>query len=225
LEQRSKRGFQLYAGILAATVAWQVFAVSQIAPKYATGYDEAAQFVLDNSESPTVFFDGYNNGYFTYFMRALDPDRSMFVLRGDKLLSSTSIAGRNRLEVHAEDASDIIGILEQYGVQYVVVEDKNTIKIPIHGVLRRVLERNDRFELVKTIPVDTGSPSTREPLDGVSLLIYEVHDRGAPKDGILELRLPVVGQTLRVPLRGLQERSPVQRPPEQSSSEAPSAVK
>jgi len=208
LQQRSKRGFQLYAGIVAATVAWQVFAVSQIAPKYATGYDEAARFVLENSESPTVFFDGYNNGYFTYFMRALDPDRSMYVLRGDKLLSSTSIAGRNRLEVHAEDERDIVGILEQYGVQYVVVEDKNTIKIPIHGVLRRILKRNDRFELVKTIPVDTGSPSTREPLEGISLLIYEVHDRGTPKDGILELHLPVVGQTLRVPLRGLSERSP-----------------
>jgi hypothetical protein len=74
--------------------------------------------------------------------------------------------------------------------------------------LRRVLEENDRFELVKTIPVDTGSPSTREPLEGVSLLIYEVHDRGVSKDGILELRLPVVGQTPRVPLRGLERGSP-----------------
>jgi hypothetical protein len=224
LQSRSKRGFQLYAAIVAATVAWQVFAVYQIAPKYATGYDEAAQFVLEHSESPTVFFDGYNNGYFTYFMRALDPARSMYVLRGDKLLSSTSIAGRNRLEVHAEDERDIIGILEQYGVQYVVVEDKNTIKIPIHDVLRRILKQNSRFELAKTIPVDTGSPSTREPLAGVTLLIYEMRDRGAPKDGILELRLPVVGQTLRVPLRGLQERSPDQRQPQQSSSEAPSAA-
>jgi 4-amino-4-deoxy-L-arabinose transferase-like glycosyltransferase len=221
---RSKRGFQLYAGIVAATVAWQVFAVYQIAPKYATGYDEAAQFVLEHSESPTVFFDGYNNGYFTYFMRALDPARSMYVLRGDKLLSSTSIAGRNRLEVHAKDERDIIGILEQYGVQYVVVEDKNTIKIPIHDVLRRILKQNSRFELAKAIPVDTGSPSTREPLAGVTLLIYEMRDRGMPKDGVLELRLPVVGQTLRVPLRGLQERSPDQRQPQQSSSQAPSAA-
>lgn len=156
------------------------------------------------------------------FMRALDPNRSMCMRRGAKLSSSKSIAGRNQLEVHAEDERDIIGMLEQYGVQYVVVEDKNTIKIPIHRVLRRVLECNDRFELVKTIPVDTGSLSTRESLDGVSLLIYKVHDRGALKDGILELRLLVVGQTLRVPLRGLQERSPDQRPPEQSSSQAPS---
>jgi hypothetical protein len=133
-----------------------------------------------------------------------------YVLRGDKLLSSTSIAGHNRLEVHAQDERDIIDIMEQYGVQYVVIEDKNTIEIPIYGVLRRVLEEHDRFELVKPIPVDTGSPSTREPLEGVSLLIYEVQDRGAPKDGILEWPLPVVGQTRRVPLRGLEERSPEQ---------------
>lgn len=206
LQGRWQRGFQLYVGLLAATVAWQVFSIYQIAPKYATGYDDAARFVLENSESPTAFFDGYNNGYFTYFMRAFDPERSMYVLRGDKLLSSSSIGGRNMLEIHAKDADDVREMLWKYGVQYVVVEDKNTIEVPIHNLLRRVLERDPRFRLVKTIPVDTGTPSTREPLEGISLLIYEVRDRGKPQDGILELRLPVVGQTLRVPLRGLQER-------------------
>lgn len=206
LQTRSRLGFRFYSGCVAATVLWQIVLIHQSTPKFATGYDEAARFVLGNSESPTVFFDGYNNGYFTYFMRALDPERSMYVLRGDKLLSSSSIVSRNRLEVHARDAADVIAILRKYGVQFIVVEDRNTIGLPIHGVLRDVLKNEEDFALVKTIPVDTGTPSTREPLAGVSLLIYEARERGMPEDGILELRLPVVGQTLRVPLRGLKER-------------------
>lgn len=204
---RKPRGLFVYGLLLVGAVGWNIVSVWQKAPKYATGYDEAAEFVLAHSESPTVFFDGYNNGYFTFFMRALDPQRSMYVLRGDKLLSSTSIGGRNRLEVHAHDADDVKALLDRFGIQFVVVEDKNTIGIPIHGVLREVLKADERFELVKRIPVDTGVPSTRSPLEGVSLLIYEVRGRGLPKDGILELRLPVVGQTLRVPLRGWKERS------------------
>ena len=115
-------------------------------------------------------------------MRALDPQRSMYVLRGDKLLSSTSIGG-NRLEVHAHDADDVKALLDRFGIQFVVVEDKNTIGIPIHGVLKgEVLKADERFELVKRIPVDTGVPLTRSPLEGVSLLIYEVRGRGLPKD-------------------------------------------
>ena len=207
LRRGSKHAFHVYSALLVSTVAWQVFSVVETVPKFATGYDAAARYILEHSDSPTVFFDGYNNGYFIYFMRALDPQRSMYVLRGDKLLSSTSIGGRSRLEIHARGANDIREMMERFGVQYVVVEDKNTIGIPIHDVLREMLNDVEQFALVKTISVDTGSPSTREPLKGVSLLIYEVLDRGTPEDGILELKLPVVGQTLRIPLRDLKDRS------------------
>jgi hypothetical protein len=206
LRGRSARGFRLYAGALLVACGWQVWAIYQSNPKYATGYEAAAAYVLAKSASPTVFFDGYNNGYFVYFMRALDEERSMYVLRGDKLLSSTAIAGRNRLEVHAEGVDDILDIFDRYGPQYIVVEDKNTIGIPVHGKLRNLLRERTRFRLVEAIPVDTGSPSTREPLEGVTLLIYEDMERKVPSEGILELRLPVVGQTLRIPFRPVGER-------------------
>lgn len=195
----------LAATILAIAV-WQVVLIYAVEPKYATGYDRAARFVIGHSEAPTVFFDGYNNGYFTYFMRVFDPDRAFYVLRGDKLLSSTSIGGRNRLEVHVEGADEIRQMLHDFGVQFVVVEDKNTIGIPIHDVLRKLLRDDDGFRLVETIPVDTGEPSTRPPLAGVALEVYEVLERQPAKDGVLELRLPVVGQTLRVPFRNIQDR-------------------
>jgi hypothetical protein len=182
---------------------WQTYGK---APKFATGYDQAAAYVLEHSESPTVFFDGYNNGYFTYFMRAKDSDRSMWVLRGDKLLTSTSIAGRNRLEVHIDDAAGIDALLDRFGPQFVVVESRNTIGLDAHDVLREHLAASSNFLLRETIPVDTGTPSTREPLDDLDLLIYERVNRPRPTGGVLELRLPVVGQTLQIPLREIGSR-------------------
>jgi hypothetical protein len=204
--ERSRQGFWLGVVAIGLVVVGQVWQVYRMEPRFATGYDAAARFVVERSNSPTVFFDGYNNGYFVYFMRAFDPARSFYVLRGDKLLSSTSIAGTNKLKVHAHNANDIDAILDQFGPQYIVVEDRNTIGIPIHATLRDHLRQSARFRLVKTIPVDTGHPSTREDLDNLNLLIYERLDRTAPRDGVLELRLPVVGKTLRIPMRDLRPR-------------------
>jgi hypothetical protein len=200
---RLRAGLIVLALLVGAYQAWQVYAKP---PKYATGYGEAAAYVLEHSESPTVFFDGYNNGYFTYFMRAKDPDRSMWVLRGDKLLTSTSIAGSTMLEVHIEDPAGIDALLDQFGPQFIVVESRNTIGPKVHSVLREHLASSSDFALRETIPVDTGDPSTRPPLKDLELLIYERVNRPAPTGGVLELRLPVVGQTLQIPLRDIGGR-------------------
>jgi hypothetical protein len=200
---RLRAALILIAVLVGIYQLWQVYAKP---PKFATGYDEAAAYVLAHSASPTVFFDGYNNGYFTYFMRAQDPERSMWVLRGDKLLTSTSIAGNNMLEVHIDDAAGIDSLLDEFGPQFVVVESRNTIGPPAHDVLRKHLKASEDYQLRKTIPVSTGKPSTRRPLDDLNLLVYEHINRPEPKGGILKLRLPVIGQTLRIPLRNIGSR-------------------
>ena len=165
---------------------------------YATGFDEAAKYVLDNSESATVFYDGYNNGYFTYFMRALDPERTMYVLRGDKLLTSSAILSNQWVEQHASSRDDIQSILRNYGIQYVVVEKRDLSGHDVHQELRRYL-KDGPFELNKSIDVET----TRKPLQEQQILIYEYKDRQHITADYLDLRLPVVGQTIRVPIRKL----------------------
>jgi hypothetical protein len=205
----ARPGSRLRIGLISIALligAYQVWQVYARAPKHATGYDIAAAYVLEHSESPTVFFDGYNNGYFTYFMRAQDLERSMWVLRGDKLLTSTSIGGSNRLEVHIDDAAGMDELLQRFGPQFIVVESRNTIGLPAHDVLREHLKASDDYLLRQRIPVSTGQPSTREPLDDLELLIYEQVNRPEPTGGVLELRLPVVGQTLQIPLRDIGSR-------------------
>ena len=184
--------------LLAGVSVYQVSATYARIPYYATGYDEAASYVLENSASPTVFFDGYNNGYFTYFMRAFDSDRSMYVLRGDKLLSSSSVYYNRSLEVHAHSRKDIIDIFDRYGVTYIVVESIDQSGVDIHRELRRLLQE-DRFVLEQSIPVQ----SNRTMLRDQTLLIYRYLDAKSPSADHLELRLPIVDRNIRVPLRDL----------------------
>jgi hypothetical protein len=120
----------------------------------------------------------------------------MYVLRGDKLLTSTAIAGRRWLKVHAESRDDIRGVLEEYGVEYVVVESKDWSGMEIHRQLRDYL-RTGPFQLAGRIPIETN----REPLRDRSLEIYRYRDYQPITAEYLELRLPVVGKTIRVPFR------------------------
>ena len=186
-----------FAALLLLTAGYDVYQVYSRPPNYATGYDQAAAYVLKNSQSPTVFVDAYNNGYFTYFMRSQDPNRSMYVLRADKLLTSSSISAKNRLSVHVKDREGIRGILDRYGIELIVVESRDQTGIAIYQELRRFLKEGP-FDEVMRIPVK----STRPPLMNQDLVIYRYRDYKPAKGGILELHLPVVGQTIKVPIRG-----------------------
>lgn len=182
--------------VLLAVASHQGVRAFGAADSYATGYDVAARHVLARSESPVVFFDGYNNGWFTSFMRLLDPARSMFVLRADKLLSSSAVSPKWATETHAATAEDVLALFDRYGVEYVVVERENRNRISIHDVLRRVLKEGP-FDLEATVPIATN----RKPLVGQSLEVYRYRDRKEPAADSLELRLPIVGRTLKVPFR------------------------
>lgn len=204
------------AVIMLTVLGFQLNAVYAKAPQYATGYDQAARFVLTHSQSPTVFFDGYNNGYFTYFMRALDPQKSMYVLRGDKLLSSSAIAANMWLEVHAHSDQDIRAIFDEYGVQYVVVESRDWSNgIEIHQALRQFLKGDSSFRLAYEVEVD----SNRSMLGNQKLLVYEYLDSKTASASSIRLRLPVVGQDIVVPLRDVA-KSRMLNPDDQSRKES-----
>lgn len=186
----------LFALILGAIVLFQINTVYSKKPMFASGYAEAAQYVINKSKSPTVFVDAYNNGYFTYHVRRLDPSKSMYVLRGDKLLSSSAISATSRLKIHADSYNDINSLFNKYGVTHIVVESLDRTNVKIHTTLREHLKSND-FELVASIPVQ----SNRTVLTDQQLLIYEYQHPKIPTAGFLELDLPLVGKTIKVPLR------------------------
>jgi len=186
--------------VLLGISIYQITLVYSMPQNYATGFQQAAKYVLQNTQSQTVFYDGYNNGYFTYFMRINDPDRSMYVLRGDKLLSSSGMyAGKGRqidLKIRVQKKQEIRELFQRYGVQYVVVESKNYIGLEIHEVLRNYL-RGDEFRLATAIPIRTN----RSGLKSREILVYEFLRPKEPESGVLEIDVPIVGKTIRVPFR------------------------
>jgi len=184
----------------AIVIAISIYQINKTYEKplsYATGYDSAAQYVLQHcGESPTVLFDGYNNGYFTYFMRALDPKRSMYVLRGDKLLSSSSVFSGHWLEINAFSKEDIKKIIDDYGISCIAIESRETFNIEIHRIFREYLASGP-FQLVHEIPVN----SNRENLKNQTLKIYRYLQLKPPTAEYLTIKLPIVGQNLKIPYR------------------------
>lgn len=192
-ERHPRLGKSLAAAVLAA-VGLHGYLIYSNAPHYATGYDKAADYVVANSHSPAVLVDAYNNGYFTYFVRQADVDRSMYVLRGDKLFTSSSIGGRNKLQVHAQTRTELQALMDEYGVEYIVVEDKNYTPVDIHDELRRFLQEGP-FEKELEVAVD----ATRSPLRDAKLIVYRYLERKPPSGRELMLRLPVVGKSITIP--------------------------
>ncbi|MDX2463004.1 MAG: glycosyltransferase family 39 protein [Porticoccus sp.] len=173
--------------------AYQVNLLYSRGQQFASGYQAAAKYILAHSKSPMVFFDGYRDGYFTYFMRANDEERSMYVLRGDKLLTSSSITIQNRLEIHAHHISDINDLFTQYGVEYAVVEVPDPFEIEIHQILRDYL-KSEAFVLEESFDIKSSSSI----LNGRQLLVYRRLDWEPLKASSIKLRLPVVGKTITV---------------------------
>jgi hypothetical protein len=184
-----------YAALLGLVTVAQVAEVYAKTPGHATGYREAAEWVLRHRESEMVFFDGDNDGGFIYFIRALDPKRSMFVLRGDQLLTSAVMSKRIRVQVHAHSRQDILDIFDRYGVVHIVVERGDRSTVAIHHELRAFL-RSGPFDLVTAIPVETNL----RWLTDQTLEIYRYRTPKPRTATQLVLRAPLVGLTVTVPI-------------------------
>lgn len=194
------RGWRLAALGVGATVvvASNLAAALSLPQRRFQGIEAAAQAAVAQARSPIILVDAYYNGFFTYFVRANDPDRRFWVMRGDKLFSSSAINPGTWQQVHAHSRDDLRRILDEYGVDVVVVETRELTGVPIHQEFRDWLRTPD-FELLREIRTDGNGPEYR---DDQSLAVYRYRNRKPPTASHLELRLPVVGKTLKVPLEG-----------------------
>jgi hypothetical protein len=167
----------------------------------ADGYEEAARFVLDANPGPTVLFSGdVDTGYFTFFIRKHDPARRLVVLRSDKVLT-TSRMFRPSVEDRISSPEEIYGVLHTFGTRYVVIEDRPS-RSRVLEWLRQELHSSAFIER-KRIPIGT----TDSRLAGTSLVVYEFTDSTPPaSDAVLDMHLPVIGQSVTVKLRDLIDR-------------------
>jgi hypothetical protein len=190
------------AAALTVAVAWQLWSVGGARPARRGGYEEAARFVLAAAAvqpAPTVLYSAaLDTGAFVFFVRKHDPARRLVVLRADKLFT-TSLMGQLSVEDRISSPQEIYAALDRYGTRFIVIEDVPTGSRVLDW-LRDEL-KGDRFIERRRIADD---PSGTSP-SRLTLAVYEY--RGArPPDphAEIDLKIPLVGREVRVPLSAFQ---------------------
>jgi len=202
---KNRNNYFLYA-VYAVPVLFQLSLLPNVLVAYASGYKEAAQYIIEKSKTPVVLFEGYANGQFIFFFRILDNDREFVVLRGDKIISSSSISYKHKLKIHLNNKDEIAQAIHDMGVQFIVVESQNVSNLEIYDEFRDLLNDESRFRLHKSIEVESNIPMLKDQ----KLLIYECLDWKGSKDGaVLKLRLPVVGQTIEIEMDRLNKKNEI----------------
>jgi hypothetical protein len=96
---------------------------------------------------------------------------------------------------------EIYRVLHKFGTRYVILEDRPSQSAVLEWL--RVELHSSRFVERKRIPI--GTSDIRMP--GTSLAIYEFIDWTPPEaDAVLDMHLPLVGQSVAVKLSDLINR-------------------
>jgi hypothetical protein len=191
----------LATAVLLIAAGNQALAANRVRLVGADGYEAAARFVLAGSPGPTVMFSGdIDTGFFTFFVRKHDANRSLVVLRSDKILT-TSLMAQPSVADRIKAPAEIYTTLERFGTRYVVIEDRPSRSRVLEWLRMEV--RSSRFAERWRVPIGTTDPRLR----GTSLVIYEFLDAGPPDpDAVLSMDLPIIGRSVSVKLSDLIAR-------------------
>ena len=207
---RSRTRMIIVSVALVASVGWQSVSALAVRPVGAHGYEEAAAYVLEHGQAPTVLYSGVvDTGYFVFFVRKHDPAQRVVVLRSDKIFSTSSM-GHLSVEDRITDRRQIYDALHEFGTRYVVIEDVASGARVIDWLREEV--RTSRFAERQRIPIDTRDRRLR----GADLVVYEYLEATAPApDAEIDVKLPIVGREIRLPLSDFWQRPPRPAEPDQ----------
>jgi hypothetical protein len=184
--------------ILMGASGYQAHLAAQMTPEYIEGYEEAARFVVDAKAGTVLYSASFDSGYFVFFVRKYDADKRMIVLLSDKILA-TSMLG-SVIEDKISDALQIHSTLQDFGIRYVVIEDRESSSKALE--LLREEARKEKFILIKTIPIKSNLPE----LNGVNLLVYEYNDwKYADPKAEIRMNIPLMGKEISVRLSDLKK--------------------
>jgi hypothetical protein len=193
-----QRLWKVFASATLLLLASHQFSIAfQQNSEYADGYEHAAKYIVENKKGESVLFSGsVDTGYFIFFIRKHDPNKELVVLRADKLMATSQLD--RIIEERITSRAQIYEILQDFGVSYVVVENKEFASRPLQW-LREELQ-SEKFILHKTIPIRSNS----HKLQDATLTIYEYKEYVPPKSGkLLHMNIPLMGGSIAVPFDDL----------------------
>jgi hypothetical protein len=187
----------LVSSMILLIAAYQFVRAYNTQPEYATGYEQAARYVLDNRKGESILYSGVNDtGYLIFFVRKHDPDRDLIVFRANKILATSRM---NRIvEDRITERERIYETLNNLGVGYVVIEDTKTGSRALELLREEV--KSEKFILRKKILLK----SNRSYANNVPLYIYEYKEYMPPKEQMtIHMNIPLMGDSIEVLLKDL----------------------
>src|SRR5205807_8341028 len=143
-----------YLVLASLVIGGTCWATCRMPAPFVRGYENAARYVVANNQSsPFCLIDTYLEGNLVYYIRLHDPDRRLWVLRGDKLFYGVLSEPHAEYKEYARDKDDILALIYKYDPELIVVEQPQVwFHLPMAESLREVLrEHPERFRLEKTV--------------------------------------------------------------------------
>jgi hypothetical protein len=194
------RPWKVLVSIVFFLIASYQFSIAfQRTLSYASGFNQAARYVVENRKGESVLYSGvYDTGYFIFFVRKYNPERDLPVLRADKIMA-TSMMSRI-IEERLANREDIYKVLRNFGVGYVVLMDTETGSRSLEWLREEV--KSSKFNLRKKIIIRSNDGR----VDNVPLVIYEYNEyTSSSEDAFIHMNIPLMHGVIEVPFRDLRK--------------------
>ena len=162
---------------------------------FVNGYEKAAAYVLASPSKAPILFCCKHDGNFIFDIRIGDPKRYKIILRADKILVSIATMKVFGVKSYAASDQDIFDLLDRYGIELIVAENKDIVEVP---ELTRLIEllKTDAFEKLKSIDISTNVPQFKD----LSVNIYRYKHSKSIANREIEIPMPHLGRTLHLKL-------------------------
>lgn len=188
----------LAAAVLLLLVAAQAYLAANYRVLSVSGYRELAAYMARVAPDEPVFYDGFYDANFTFYIRAGDPQLRRRVVVGHKLLYTYAMFTGWRQQDFARSPDEAIDILRRRGgARWLAIEiGKETDKVAPMRYLREAV-KTDAFELVRSFPI-AAHQTERVDVYRLKLPITEVDE--------VELPFPVLDQDVKYRVRPIPSR-------------------
>jgi hypothetical protein len=140
------------AALAVGALAFSMTLVRNDVPRI-EGYEKVASFIVQQvGQKGLVLFHGYRSPNFVFAMRQLDQGAYIPVLRAEKLLVDYRVTREFGIKDRSVTAAEIEGIIDRYGITYVVLQPDFWTDLPSIAELQRYVY-SDRFTKVATFPI------------------------------------------------------------------------
>jgi Dolichyl-phosphate-mannose-protein mannosyltransferase len=166
---------------------------------YIAGYERLAEQVVESGKTGIILFDAELPANFIFFLNKFDPGRHFVVLR--KSLWVMRIKRRGGEEELVHNDQQLLDLMRNQGVKYVVVSDDPNAEFQIQNRLRNLLQSEPQFKLLSTFPVE----SNQREWQARHLYLYQNLECGPPQDEFLRIRMLSISHDIVVPWNDLKQ--------------------